>query len=189
MPKNKAYSAKSIVFDQTASKTLGSPQTDTSFIQADDSRVTTKQISQDEFDNIVSEIYMTETNLELLQTVKLLGEISNRRSSSGPMAGTQFVKDVTGITNSQEEVHRPRQGEVWQLIAASITTLDGAASMILNLIDAVGNLVQIDTFNATSNPMELNEPIYYTYDAYLSVRTSDASSGNARLAVSSIRVR
>ncbi len=149
----------------------------------------TKQITQAEYDRVVNQIYLSEENVELLEAVKLLGEVTNRRSSSGPIAGTQYVYDITGITNSNEDVHRPGEGEVWQLVAASIITLDGASTMILNLVDSAGNLVQIDTFNATSNPMELNEPIYYTNEAWLSCRTSNASSGNARLAVSGIRIR
>jgi len=125
-----------------------------------------------------------------MRRLKLIGEVSNQNSASGPIAGTQFVLDTTGITNSYISVYQPDAGTVYQLIAGNIITLDGAASMILNLEDSTtGNRVQIDTFNSTGNPLELNEPIYVTNEAFLSVRTSDASGGNARLATSLIRVR
>ncbi len=185
----KKYTPRSRLFEQTASKTLGGPLVSTRYQDGSGDTEFTQQLSQTEYDTITNPINLSEENIALLEAVRLVGEVTNRRSSSGPIAGTQYVDDVTGITNSNQDVHRPARGEVYQLIAASIITLDSATSMILNLIDEDGHLVQIDTFNATSNPMELNEPIYYTYEAWLSCRTSNASSGNARLAVSGIRVR
>jgi len=146
-------------------------------------------VTQDNFDKVKDPVYFNAAFEDEARRLKLWGEIAGKLSSSGPLPGTQIVQDTTGITNSYLEVYRPAVGTVYQLIAASIITLDTAASMILNIEDADGNRVQIDTFNATSNPLELNEPIFVTYEAWLSVRTSDASAGNARLGTSLIRVR
>ena len=175
------------VLAQTNTKTVAGPPASTGLIG---DQLPASVFRVEDFDLVKNQVHLQEENFQLMEALNTMGQITNMQSQSGPIPGTQFVLDTTSITNSQATVYQPEVGTVYQLVAASIITLDGAATMILSLKDSTtDNLVQIDTFNATSNPIELNEPIYVTNEAFLSVRTSDASSGNARLATSLIRVR
>ena len=129
-------------------------------------------------------------NAKDIDAINAVGQATNLQSQSGPIPDTQFVLETDGITNSHKTVYQPDAGQVYQLVAASIISLDGANNVILNIEDATTTTrVQIDTFNGTSNPMELNEPIFISNSAFLTTRTDTASSGNARLATSLIRVR
>jgi len=170
---------------QFNSKKVGFPNPDT-YPSAD--QMPDVKLSLSDYDKVRSGMNAELDNLEAINVMNTIGRAANL-IGYGPIPDTQVVLDITGITNSNKDVYVPNPGEVWQLVAAAIITLDGAATMILNLINSDGDKVQIDTFNATSNPMELNEPIYISNGAFLSVRTSDASGGNARLGVSVIRVR
>jgi hypothetical protein len=175
-----------IALRQFNSKKVGFPNPNT-YASAD--QMPDTKLSLSDYDKVRSAMNAELDNLEAINIMNTIGRAANL-IGYGPMPDTQVVLDITSITNSNKDVYVPNPGEVWQLVAASIITLDGASTMILNIIDKdTSNLVQIDTFNATSNPMELNEPIYISNTAYLSVRTSNASSGNARLGVSVIRVR
>lgn len=151
---------------------------------------TLQSLTVGNLDTISDPVFLDRNSEDELRRINLVGQASNLQSQSGPISGTQNLLDTDSISNSEITVHKPESGQVWQLVAASITTLDGASTMILKLNDDTSTPgVQIDTFNSTSNPIELNEPIFYTSDVWLKVRTSDASGGNARLATSSIRVR
>ena len=175
------------ILEQLNTKTVGPPPTSTG-LTGDQLPETVFNVST--FDQVKNQVTLQMNNVELLNLLNTIGQITNTQSQSGPIPDTQSVIAITGITNSHKTVFEPDAGQVWQLVAASIITLDGAATMILNLNDSTSSQkVQIDTFNATSNPMELNEPIFVSNTAYLTVRTSDASSGNAQLAVSLVRVR
>ena len=174
-----------IALGQFNSKKVGFPNPDT-YPSAD--QMPDVKLSLRDYDNVSSARTAEISYLEAINVMNTIGRASNL-IGYGPIPDTQVVLDITGISNSNTDVYVPNPGEVWQLVAASIITLDGAATMILNIINSDGDKVQIDTFNATSNPMELNEPIFISNGAFLSVRTSDASGGNARLGVSVIRVR
>lgn len=142
------------------------------------------------YENVQDNVHLERVNRQLLELTDLIGRVTNNRSTSGPIPDTQFVLETSGITNSHQTVYQPEVGQVYQLVAASIITLDGANNVILNIEDAITSTrVQIDTFNGTSNPMELNEPIFISNTAFLTTRTDSASGGNARLATSLIRVR
>jgi hypothetical protein len=150
----------------------------------------TTKLDVETYENVQNSIHLERTNRKLLELTDLIGRVANTRSSSGPLPGTQILLDTDSITNSEITVYKPEIGEVYQLVAASITTLDGASTMILKLSDDTSTPgAQIDTSNTTSDAIVLNEPIFITNDVWLKVRTSNASSGNARLATSFIRVR
>ena len=123
-----------------------------------------------------------------MRRLSLLGGVSSKASSSGPIPGTAQLIATTGISNSLTTVFQPESNQVWQLYAVSISTLDGASSMILKLYDGTTQVV-IDSGTSTSGAMELNEPVCITSDAYLVVRTSNASSGDAQLAAAVVRIR
>ena len=150
----------------------------------------TNKLDVETYENVQNSIHLERTNRKLLELTDLIGRVANTRSNSGPLPGTQILLDTDSITNSEITVYKPEIGEVYQLVAASITTLDGASTMILKLSDDTSTPgAQIDTSNTTSDAIVLNEPIFITNDVWLKVRTSNASSGNARLATSFIRVR
>ena len=167
------------------------PPKDSSLYQQLES-TTLQTMTADQLDTIRAKTFSqgTEGTEDEYRRILLLGLASNQVSMAGPIPGTQVLLDTDSISNSEITVYQPGVGEVFQLIASSISTLDGASSMMLKLGDDSGNPgAVIDSFNSTSDPLELNEPIYLTNEVWLKVRTSDASGGNARLATSLIRVR
>jgi len=175
------------VLAQTNTKTVSAPPSSTGLTG---DMTPAEVFTVEDFDLVKNQVHLEEKNFQLMEALNVMGQITSMQSQSGPIPGTQFVLDTTGISNSDTTVYQPAKGTVYQLVAASITSLDGASTMILKLKDSQSdNSVQIDTFNSTSNPIELNEPIFITNETFLIVRTSNASSGNARLASSLIRVR
>ena len=179
--------ASKAILDQLQTKTVGAPPSSTG-LTGDQLPETIFDV--DDFDTVKNQVTLQLSNLELLNVLNTIGQVTNKQSKSGPIPDTQFVSETNSITNSHKTVFQPDRGQVWQLVAASIITLDGASNMILNIEDSTSSTrVQIDTFNGTSNPMELNEPIFISNTAFLTCRTDSASSGNARLSVSLVRVR
>ena len=66
-PKGPKQASPSVVFDQTAAKTMGAPQVDTRYQDGTGDAEFTRQITQDEYDTIMSQIYLKESNLDLLK--------------------------------------------------------------------------------------------------------------------------
>jgi len=160
------------LFHQWTTKTLGG----------------SNKLSVSDYELITDRIHVDVENLKAMELKNTVGQATNNQSQSGPIVGTATLILVESITNSLITAFKPDPNEVWQLYAANINTLDGATSMILKLYDDSTQVV-IDSGTSTSGEMELNEPVFITSDAWLTVRTSNASSGNAQLAVAVIRVR
>ena len=147
-------------------------------------------VTADQLDTLKGVLFAqgVEGSEDEMRRLSLLGGVSSKASSSGPIPGTAQLIATTGISNSLTTVFQPESNQVWQLYAVSISTLDGASSMILKLYDGATQVV-IDSGTSTSGEMELNEPVFITSDAYLVVRTSNASSGDAQLASAVVRIR
>lgn len=143
----------------------------------------------DAFELVKNVIHIQESNLDVLRKLESLGVVTNTLSTSGPIVNTPQIIQVAGITNSVIDAFKPDAGEVWVLYAASCFTLDGATTMIPMLKNDDGTLVVVDNINNASAEAELNEPCYITSDAWLVIRTSDASSGNAKFNFAVARVR
>ena len=131
----KKYTPRSTLYEQTASKTSGPPLVSTRYQDGSGDSEFTRQITQDEYDKVVNQVYLTEENVNLLETVKLLGEVTNRRSSSGPLAGTGQIKSATIDTSSGDvTAFTPGKGECWQVVGISASanaTLGSLTGMTL----------------------------------------------------------
>lgn len=118
-----------------------------------------KKLTVSQYHAIQDGIHIQDKNLEALKVSKLVGDVTNTRSSSGPIEGTAQLLNIESITNSLITAFKPTTG-VWQLYAANIQTLDGASSMVLKLYDGSTQVV-IDSGTSTSGEMELNEPVFF----------------------------
>lgn len=174
-----------LILSQLNSKTVGAPLSTTG-LTGDQLPDTIFEV--EDFDTIRNQINLQLSNVEALNLLNTLGQITNMQSQAGPIVGTSQIAYINGITNSHTTIFKPASGSVWQLFAASVPTLDGASTMILKLDDGTNQIV-IDTHNSTSEPFELNEPIFISSDVWLIARTSDASSGNAIVGAAVVRVR
>lgn len=177
--------AAKAVHDQLNSKTVGPPLPATGLVGDLEPEST---VTVGDFDTVRNQFYLQIENELAMSTLNAIGQLTNMQSQSGPIPGTSQIVGVGSITNSLVTVFKPDAGEVWQLYAAGILTLDGASTMILKLQDGT-NQVVVDSGNSTSGEMELNEPIFVTSTVWLEVRTSDASSGSAQMTAAFIRVR
>ena len=174
------------ILEQLNTKTVGPPAASTG-LTGDQLPETIFNVST--FDQVKNQVTLQLDNVELLNLLNTIGQVTNTQSQSGPIIGTPQLITTTGITNSLKTVFKPEAGEVWELYAASISTLDGASTMILKLYDGSTEVV-IDSGNSTSGEFAAYwTNIFITSDAYLVVRTSNASSGNAIGAFAVARVR
>jgi len=175
------------ILAQTNTKTVSVPPASTGLVG---DQQPAEVFTVADFDLVKNQVHLEEKNFQLMEALNTMGQLTSMQSQSGPIPGTPQLIMTTGITNSLTTVFKPDAGQVWRLYAASISTLDGASTMILKLYDGSTEVV-VDSGNSTSGEFAAYwTDTYITSDAYLVVRTSNASTGgNAQMASAVVRVR
>jgi hypothetical protein len=183
--------AAKAILDQLQTKTVGPPPTSTGLI-GDQQPETV--FSSDIFDQIKNQVTLQLSNVELLNVLNTIGQVSNTQSQSGPLVGTQKIVSVSS-TGTAATVFRPDPGQVWELVAISQTTTNatGSTTTALRLSDG-SNTVMLEEFSDNSGevPLATNEasPIRVSYDNFLTVAFSPSANADSINAFASvIRVR
>jgi hypothetical protein len=183
--------ASKAILDQLQTKTVGPPPTSTGLI-GDQQPETV--FSADNFDQIKNQVTLQLTNVELLNVLNTIGQVSNTQSQSGPIVGTQKIVSVSS-TGTAATVFRPDPGQVWELVAVSQTRTNatGSTTTALRLSDG-SNTVMLEELSDNSGevPLATNEasPIRISYDNFLTVAFSPSANADSINAFASvIRVR
>lgn len=97
-----------------------------------------RNLSADQYDQIIEAAYLEETNRELLQDVALIG--GSKQSPGGPRAGTSKVESVGKSDTGAFAFFQPVQGEVWLLEEITVeATTTGTWTIAVELdVDGVG---------------------------------------------------
>lgn len=137
------FAAKTVL-DQLNTKTVGVPPTATG-LTADLLPETVFDIN--DFDNVKNQITLQLSNLEALNVLNTIGQLTNSQSVSGPLPDTSFYVEssitASGAGNGKD-VFKPNKGEVWAINAISTEeNISGNGVVYVGLKDSVGNITYV----------------------------------------------
>jgi len=114
------------VVSQLSSKTVGPPLTTTG-LTGDKTPDTILQVS--DFDKVKNQINIELANLEVLERLNQIGQITNKQSQSGPIGGTmKMIQKTYTSTDDDEDFFKPTEG-VWQLLGGDTLSSGGTGSI------------------------------------------------------------
>ena len=145
--------ASKAILDQLQTKTVSVPPSSTGLI-GDQLPETVFDIS--DFNQVKNQVTLQLSNLELLNVLNTIGQITNTQSTSGPIVST--MKIVTASSDgSLVTIFRPDQGEVWEVNALSQTRTNatGSTTTAIYIYDGT-NLVLIEELADNSGAFPLN---------------------------------
>ena len=178
--------ASKAILDQLQTKTVGAPPSSTG-LTGDQLPETIFDVA--DFDTIKNQVTLQLSNLELLNVLNTIGQVTNTQSQSGPIPKTSFNTQVT-ITASGEgngqNVFTPQPGEVWSLQGMSFDeNISGNAVVYVGLKDSndVIAFFSIDTTGGTpwSPDNEFNKMVYVDGNMTLFVYVFGTFSGSDRV--------
>ena len=130
--------ASKAILDQLQTKTVGAPPSTTG-LTGDQLPETIFDVA--DFDTVKNQVTLQLSNLELLNVLNTVGQVTNTQSQSGPIPDTSFNKQVT-VTGSGEGngqvVFTPNHGEVFAVNGISFqeSLSSGNAVMYVGLRDS-----------------------------------------------------
>jgi len=156
-----ADSASKAILDQLQTKTAGPPPASTGLV----GDLTPESVfSVDDYDQVKNQITLQLSNLEVLNVLNTIGQVTNTQSQSGPIQSTLQVRSATipdkAVANRQT-LHRPDPGQVWRCIALSATwALDSNPTFVVQVGDPTGSVVTcIETTVTANSQTTLGEPL------------------------------
>lgn len=149
------------------------------------------KLTPDQYHAIQDGIHIQNENLEALKVSKLVGDVTNSRSSSGAIPQTGKIVVHNQTTNDVQTVFRPAVNEVWAVLGADASAYGtGQNAATLFLSDGSADMVIADSSSAGDmNDHGFRTGVYIDYNLYLSFQPNNISSGTAVLEVALIRVR
>ena len=181
------------VVEQLSSVTVGPPQA-SSGLTGD--KAPTTIVTVEQIDQVRNQIYLEGRNLDALEKINTIGQVTNTQSTSGPIVGTMKIVTAS-TTGGGATVFRPANThEVWEVVSMSQTRVNatGSTTTVIRLANDDGDNVLIEELADNSGEFPLNvsssHPILVTYEVYLTAGYSP--SGNAdsiTVKVAVVRVR
>ena len=180
--------ASKAILDQLQTKTVGAPPSTTGLTG---DQLPETIFDSDDFNTVKNQVTLQLSNLELLNVLNTIGQITNTQSQSGPIPKTGKIVTISLTSSSATSgtVFSPGAGEVWQITGASTGTVN-ATRVELNLRDPDGNLVEIGAETAAATQFDPDgwNPVYLDENVDLSYFISNLT-GNTSFKVGLIRVR
>jgi len=181
------------ILDQLQTKTVGPPPSTTG-LSGDQLPETIFKVA--DFDQVKNQVTLQLSNLELLNVLNTVGQVTNTQSQSGPIANTHKIATTGAITSSTSTIiFRPDPGQVWVCTGVQMDASGGTGAVTAVLMYADGtNEVRIES-NSTAGTAEFNitstaGPLFVSNDVYLQVVTSSVAAGEqAIFNASVVRVR
>ena len=122
--------ASRIVLDQLNTKTVGAPPSSTGLTG---DQLPDTIFSVDNFDLVKNQVTLQLQNLELLNVLNTIGQITNTQSQSGPIPGTAVIETIQATTSGTKVAgFRPDPGTVFQLYAFSVSDMSGRSGSCLH---------------------------------------------------------
>jgi hypothetical protein len=190
-----ADAASKAILDQLQTKTVGAPPSTTGLTG---DQLPNTIFNVDTFDQVRNQVTLQLTNLELLNVLNTIGQVTNTQSQSGPLPGQmEIVETDVSSANTYVTVFTPAVNEVWQFLgfnSRGAVGLSGTISYELDIFNPNTNdrLLLIDASSSSSSDFPLIEsgnfaPIYITNPFVVRVRvegtftTSLVSTGFIRV--------
>jgi hypothetical protein len=128
-------------------------------------------LSVDQYDQLVSDAYLEESNMKLLQDIDLIG--GSKQSSGGPRAGSSQVVSVGADDTGSFVFYQASEGEVWLLEAMTIeATTSGTWTLAVELNVGTESMTIIPTTSKTDTFLYLNSVFGWpTANTYLDENT------------------
>ena len=113
--------ASKAILDQLQTKTVGAPPSTTG-LTGDQLPETIFDV--DDFETVKNQVTLQLSNLELLNVLNTVGQITNTQSQSGPIPKTGQITDlqVVGDNDGTYTLLQPGPGEVWEIQGGSCKT-------------------------------------------------------------------
>jgi len=175
-----------IVLDQLNTKTVGAPPSSTGLTG---DQLPDTVFTSDDFDTVKNQVTLQLQNLELLNVLNTIGQITNKQSSSGPIEVRYVAKTLSGADDEAVIWFQPNHGEIW-LLNWGQWSGDGTSNNLYQAIDSSGTVPsnpigQIFFSSATSGKFctdagtEINggARIYVSHDTPLKVQTFNDTNG------------
>lgn len=154
-----------LIAEQLNEFTVGPPQASTGLIG---DQTPENIFDSDDFDRISNQITLQMKNVEVLNLLNTIGEITGTNSSSGPLLGSGQVAEVLDTTGSgvvTSELLVPRPGEAYEVTALDWGTKNASACYLrIRDVNASsgGVLVEYktaaDSFDITLCPLRIVYP-------------------------------
>ena len=186
--------ASKAILDQLQTKTVGAPPSTTGLTG---DQLPNTIFNVDTFDQVRNQVTLQLTNLELLNVLNTIGQVTNTQSQSGPLPGQLEIVE-TDITSASTyvTVFTPGVNEVWQFMgfnSRGVAGISGTLSYELDIFnpDNDHRLLIIDASSSSASDFPIVEtnfaPIYVTSPHVVRVRvegtftTSLVSTGFIRV--------
>ena len=186
--------ASKAILDQLQPKTVGAPPSSTGLI-GDQLPETIFKVT--DFDQVKNQVTLQLSNLELLNVLNTVGQVTNTQSQSGPIPDTQKIIQRTYTSTTDDEIFfRPDSGQVWVLVGGDTVGSGGTGSIQWSLTaDSSTFALIFQTSVSGQEPIGQNStnnnmmtPIYISHTNYLYANIS-AVATSVRATLSFIRVR
>ena len=181
---SKADKQARLILDQLNTKTVGPPLATTGLTgdQAPDTIFTV-----DDFDKIRNQINLQLSNVEALNLLNTIGQITHTQSN-GPIPNTQFcvaTTDTAGTGSPSGDIYAPAYGTVWQIVALEWKTKN-ANAINFKIEDTTNDVTALIDYKTSTGEASLDEPVFVGYPCKL-VYTIGTSTGNNEMRASLIR--
>ena len=186
--------ASKAILDQLQTKTVGAPPSSTGLI-GDQLPETIFKVT--DFDQVKNQVTLQLSNLELLNVLNTVGQVTNTQSQSGPIPDTQKIIQRTYTSTTDDEIFfRPDSGQVWVLVGGDTVGSGGTGSIQWSLTaDSSTFALIFQTSVSGQEPIGQNStnnnmmtPLYISHTNYLYANIS-AVATSVRATLSFIRVR
>ena len=176
------------ILGQTNTKTVGAPPSATG-LTGDLAPASIFTVS--DYEAVKNQVHLEPNNVGALDLLRLLGDITGMRSSSGPIPNTQqciSVTDTAGSGNPTGDIFVPKNGECWQLVTAEWMTANATNARLR--IEDTGNdvAIQISLISGAGVFTEMDSPVMVSHPCKL-VYQFVGSSGDNKVGASLVRVR
>ena len=187
-----ADAASKAILDQLQTKTVGAPPSTTG-LTGDQLPETIFDIA--DFETVKNQVTLQLSNLELLNVLNTIGQVTNTQSQSGPIPGTQKIIQATYTSTTDDAIFfQPDKGQVWQLVGGDTLGTGGTGTINWSLKDSNGvlALMFISSINGQEpigdNSTGLKYPIFVSHDNFLFANVTSVAT-SVRASLSFIRVR
>ena len=186
--------ASKAILDQLQTKTVGAPPSTTG-LTGDQLPETVFDVN--DFDLVKNQVTLQLSNLELLNVLNTVGQITNTQSQSGPIPKTAFVTDtqVSGEGDGTFTLLQPGPGEVWEIQGGSCKTTNAVSVRYRVQVEDNNNsaVAEVADESVSANEVIFDPsvfPIYVDENIRFRVQISGTTSSSiAAVNILAVRVR
>lgn len=151
-------------------------------------------LTRAQLDKLRDPLYLDGASEDVLRRIKLIGEVTDQLSTSGPIPRTATIEQVTQSSDvGFFTIFKPGVGEVWQFIGGDLLASGGSAQINISLTDGTNYAYLGNTQVSGQEPLtfdnlyKLND-LWVTSDLYLGGDFTSIGT-SARVTMAFIRIR